>query len=494
VASVASAFNALGATPLVTRDPEVARGASHLVLPGVGSFGAGMAALRASGLDAVVREAAERGTPLLAICLGLQLLTEGSDESPGVAGLGVIRGRCERLPGSVRVPQLGWNAVRASDGATLVRDGYAAYANSFVVTEPPEGWTASWTSHGTRFVAALERDRILACQFHPELSGRWGMDLLARWVEGEAGIPGDRAISRLAPRASRLSRRIIPCLDVADGRIVKGVRFQNLRDAGDPAERAARYEAQGADEIVVLDIAASPEQRDTQAETVRRVRAAVRIPLTVGGGVRSVADAARLLAAGADKVSVNTAAVTNPRLVTDLAAAFGCQCTVLAVDSQRKTASTDYADFTDSSSNIVRLEYASSRLPERLSSAKSAQSADAVFLGWQVLINGGRAGTGRDTIEWIRTATGLGAGEILLTSWDRDGTRSGADLDLLRAASGAVPVPVIASGGIGVRQDIADAFDAGADAVLAASIFHDGDDTVTGVKEWLMARDYAVRP
>jgi imidazoleglycerol phosphate synthase cyclase subunit len=191
---------------------------------------------------------------------------------------------------------------------------------------------------------------------------------------------------------------------------------------------------------------------------VRRVRAAIHIPLVVGGGVRSVSDAARLLAAGADRVSVNTAAVSNPTLLEELASAFGCQCVVLAVDAQQQQPSTDV-------------------IPRK----------------WRVLTTGGRTNSGLPVIEWIRSATSAGAGEILLTSWDRDGTRAGADLELLHAASGAVSVPVIASGGIGNRQDIADALDAGADAVLAASIFHDGDDTVAGVKQWLAGRSYEVR-
>ena len=321
VASVASAFTALGAAPLVTRDAARAREATHLVLPGVGSFGAGMSALRSAGLDQVVLDAVARDTPLLAICLGLQLLTEASDESPGVTGLGVIPARCVRLPDSVSVPHLGWNAVVAEGGR--VESGYAAYANSYALPSAPDGWTSTWTRHGITFAASLERGRVLGTQFHPELSGRWGLDLLVRWLKG-SGVPDresrvtshesrevPRGISRLETRDCD-SKRIIPCLDVADGRIVKGVKFQNLRDAGDPAERAAEYERQGADEIVILDIAASPERRATQAETIRRVRAAVHVPLTVGGGVRSVADASRLLAAGADKVSVNTAAVRDP--------------------------------------------------------------------------------------------------------------------------------------------------------------------------------------
>ena len=246
-------------------------------------------------------------------------------------------------------------------------------------------------------------------------------------------------------------RRLIPCLDVRDGRVVKGVQFQNLRDAGDPAEQAARYEVQGADEIVILDVAASPEGRETQVETVRRVRAAIRIPLTVGGGVRSVEDARRLLAAGADKVSVNTAAVRRPALLTELAQAFGCQCVVLAIDARRAA--------------------------ER----------------WDVLVVGGRE-TGRaDAVAWAREGERLGAGEILLTSWDRDGSRAGHDIELLRAVTDAVRVPVIASGGVGTRAHVVAAFAAGADAVLAASVFHDGDDTVDGIKSDLAVRGIRVR-
>ena len=233
--------------------------------------------------------------------------------------------------------------------------------------------------------------------------------------------------------------------------MVKGIRFQDLRDAGDPAEQAARYEAQGADEIVILDVAASAQGRDTQVETVRRVRAAIRIPLTVGGGVRSVVDARRLLSAGADKVSVNTAAVRRPELLTELAQAFGCQCVVLAIDARR--------------------------------------AADH----WEVLVIGGREVARPDAVTWAREGERLGAGEILLTSWDRDGTRAGHDTELLRAVADAVRVPVIASGGVGTREHVAAAFAAGADAVLAASVFHDGDDTVDGIKADLAVRGVRVR-
>ena len=450
LASIVGAFRRLRATAVVTDDPATVRAAARLVLPGVGAFGAGMAALRSRGLDTAIRDVAERGAPILGVCLGMQMLCEASEETPGVAGLGVIAGSCRRLPPHVRIPHLGWNSVTTEPGAWFVTTGVAAFANSYALRESPAGWTPAWATHGDPFVAALERGPILACQFHPELSGAYGAALLERWLTGRAAPPGPAA-NGASGRGGGLLRRIIPCLDVQDGRVVKGIRFQDLRDAGDPAEQAARYEAQGADEIVILDVAASAEGRDTQVETVRRVREAIRIPLTVGGGVRSVDDARRLLAAGADKVSVNTAAVRRPALLTELAQAFGCQCVVLAIDARRA--------------------------PER----------------WEVLTVGGRQVARPDAVAWAREGESLGAGEILLTSWDRDGTRAGHDLDLLRAVSAAVGVPVIASGGVGTRAHVAAAFAGGADAVLAASVFHDGDDTVDGIKADLAIRGIRVR-
>jgi cyclase len=249
-----------------------------------------------------------------------------------------------------------------------------------------------------------------------------------------------------------LTARIIPCLDVSHGRVVKGVKFQGLRDAGDPAERAKAYEDQGADEIVILDVSATTEGRGHQLETVRRVREALSIPLTVGGGVRVEEDALALLEAGADKVSVNTAAVTRPELLGEISSRFGRQCCVLAIDAAQR---------------------------------------DGRF---EVLVKGGREGTGIDALEWARAGEARGAGEILLTSWDRDGTRSGYDLALTGAVAKAVHVPVIASGGADSPEHIREAFAAGADAVLAASIFHDGDLTVGDVKLYLQERGVRVRP
>jgi len=251
-----------------------------------------------------------------------------------------------------------------------------------------------------------------------------------------------------------LTRRVIPCLDCRDGRVVKGVKFQGLRDAGDPPELAAMYEVQGADELVLLDVSATPEGRATQVETVRKVRERLSIPLTVGGGVRTAENARALLEAGADKVGVNTAAVENPQVVKDIATLFGSQCAVVALDAAR-----------------------------RLDGP-----------GWEVVVLSGRKRTGLDVIEWAKKVTGLGAGEILLTSWDRDGTRSGYDLELLHAVSDVVRVPVIASGGAATPEHLIEALKAGADAFLAASIFHDGDYTVGQIKQYLASQRIEVRP
>ena len=249
-----------------------------------------------------------------------------------------------------------------------------------------------------------------------------------------------------------LAKRIIPCLDVAAGRVVKGVNFVNLRDAGDPVEIARRYDEQGADELTFLDITASADERDTIVHVVEAVAAQVFIPLTVGGGVRSAQDVRRLLNAGADKVSINTAAVQDPAVVEEAAGRFGAQCIVVAID------------------------------------AKRARS------GWEVFTHGGRKPTGLDAIEWARRMQAAGAGEILLTSMDRDGTREGFDLALTRAVAEAVDVPVIASGGVGNLEHLADGvIDGKADAVLAASIFHYGEYTVRQAKEAMAARGIEVR-
>jgi cyclase len=252
--------------------------------------------------------------------------------------------------------------------------------------------------------------------------------------------------------------RVIPCLDVTGGRVVKGTNFIDLRDAGDPVELAARYDAEGADELVFLDITASSDARDTTVDMVYRVAEQVYIPFTVGGGIRSLEDARRMLRAGADKVSVNTAAVQRPELISEIAAEFGSQCVVCAIDAKRRRA----------------------ERPEA---------------GFEVYLHGGRTPTGIDAVEWAARAVELGAGEILLTSMDRDGTKQGFDLELTRAISDAVTVPVIASGGVGTLDHLVRGIvEGGADAVLAASIFHFREHTVGDAKQAMLAAGITVRP
>ena len=254
-----------------------------------------------------------------------------------------------------------------------------------------------------------------------------------------------------------LAKRIIPCLDVDNGRVVKGVQFVDIRDAGDPVEVAKRYDQQGADEITFLDIKATHDNRDTMEHVVEAVASQVFIPLTVGGGIRTVDDIRRMLNAGADKVGINSAAVTNPEFVREAAEKFGSQCIVVAIDAKRV-------------------------------------STEGEATCWEIFTHGGRKPTGIDAVEWAKKMVDLGAGELLLTSMDKDGTKSGFDLELTRAVSDAVAVPVIASGGVGELQDLTDGVKIGrADAVLAASIFHFGEHTVEEAKQQMASQGIEVR-
>jgi imidazole glycerol phosphate synthase glutamine amidotransferase subunit len=439
LASMLAALQRAGGSPVMASEPARILDAPRLVVPGVGAFAAARQNLESAGLWEPLRERIDGGRPTFVVCLGLQLLCAGSEESPGVAGLGVVGEQVKRFPGTVRVPQLGWNLVEASPSCRWLESGHAYFANSYHLPSAPAGWAAAMATHGVPFVAAMERGAVLACQFHPELSGAWGLALIERWLHQR-------------PRATGPTARIIPCLDVRDGRVVKGVKFAGLRDAGDPAERAAIYEEQGADEIVILDVSATLEGRKTQVETVKAVRARLGIPLTVGGGVREPDDARRLLDAGADKVAINTAAVEDPSRIDRLAERFGRQCVVIAVDAARREGA-----------------------------------------GWEVVTHAGKNRTGIDAVAWATEAVRRGAGEVLLTSFDQDGTRQGYDLPLLSAASSAVSVPVIASGGAATVEHLKEALDAGADAVLAASIFHDGEHTVVDLKAALTRLGARVR-
>ena len=483
-ASLMAALERAGARTSLTTDPAVVRAAAFAVLPGVGAFGAVADRLRAMGVDAALRERLERGAPTLGACLGMQLFFETSEESPGARGIGAIPGAITAYGPGVRSPQFGWNRVSSPRGGPAgspaggpAGGAFAYFANSYKLDEAPPGWMAATATYGAPFVAAIERGPVLLCQFHPELSGAWGQTLLSLWLargasanRAAAGIAaggspsappepmlaasfgepaGDAAPGRPGSIGSKIPR-IIPCLDVAGGRVVKGVRFERLRDSGDPAQLAARYEAEGADEIVILDITAGIDGKDTAVGTVRAVRSRIGVPLCVGGGIRCLEDAERVLRAGADKVSLNSMAYRNPALLTEISREFGRQCCVVAIDATRRG---------------------------------SSRQVDGLPV---VVLDAGRTVTDTPVDEWIRRAVDAGAGEILLTSRDRDGTRSGYDLELLRAAVAAAPgTPVIASGGAASPEQILDGLRAGADAALLAGALHDGSLAIGTIKNHL---------
>jgi imidazole glycerol-phosphate synthase subunit HisF len=372
-----------------------------------------------------------------------------ADGEPRVAGWTRSAGRgladlCRRLRG------LPCPAVLVTD---VERDGMLRGPNlELALRVAGASGLPALLSGGVRSLADLAAAAAL-----PEIAGAiLGRALYERRIDLAAALAvcaGAGTASAGPGWPSGLTRRVIPCLDVAAGRVVKGVRFRDLADQGDPAEAAERYAAQGADEIVFLDVGAAPEGRDTDLAWVRRTAERVFIPLTVGGGVRSTADAGRLLRAGADKVAVNTAAVRRPQLIAELARQLGSQCVVLSVDARRPGSGG----------------------------------------GWEVVVEGGRIATGLDALEWIRAGVAAGAGEVLLTSIDRDGTRGGYDLPLIAVVAAAVPVPVIASGGAGTPGHLAAALAAGAAAVLAASIFHQGTCTVGEVKRALAVAGFPMR-
>lgn len=438
LASVIAMVERHGATAVPTANPKVVRRAEWLVVPGVGSFAAGVRAIDAAGLRQPLVDRIGAGAPTFGICLGLQLLGRSSEESPGVEGLGVIDAPVRRMS-SERLPQIGWNGTEGS----LAGDYY--FVNSFAFERVPGDWSVTWYDYSRRYVAAVRRGNVVATQFHPELSGDRGQLVFAAWLDGTK-LPDVQRRS-----LERVSTRVIPCLDIRDGRVVKGVQFKGLRDAGDPVACAARYASEGADEVTILDVSATVEGRRAALDVVRAVRRECAIPLTVGGGVRSVEDAAVYLEAGADKVAVNSAAVRNPALVTSLAGEFGSQCIVASLDARWEDGR------------------------------------------WVTMVAGGRTNTGIDAVVLAAELAERGAGELLLTSFDRDGTGTGYDEELIAAVRERISIPVIASGGGRTAEQMKRAIAAGADALLAATIFHDGETTVDALKRELTKAGLEVR-
>jgi len=484
--SVRKALAAAGAEVFTPDAASQLAGADGLIVPGVGHFEA------TAVLDAAWREAilafARAGKPLLGICLGLQFLFEGSTEAPSLPGLGLLPGRCGKLGpewdpsvqlsaerwAEFKVPHVGWNAVDPTRPSTIlagVTPGAQAYFTHSFAAPIGDATAATTTTGPNTFASVVERGSIFGLQFHPEKSGDAGLAMLRNFCLRIQGAPD--AAPELAPDASpdhpaftsknvagtahSASKRIIACLDVRDGQVVKGVKFEGLRSAGDPAELAARYNVEGIDEVVILDVTATLETRRALAHTIREVARNLFIPLAVGGGIRTEDDAAAVVEAGADKVSLNSAALKDPDLISRLAVRYGSQAVVVAIDAKR---------------------------------GPTAAGPD----GFAVYARSGTSAANRDAVEWAREAAARGAGEILLTSMDRDGTRSGFDCELTAAVSRAVSIPVIASGGAGSFDHFADVFTRGrADAALAASIFHFSEHGVADLKQHLASAGIPMR-
>lgn len=468
--SITAALQRAGGNVIQTLEATLVRDAEYVVVPGVGTFGQALEALDAHGLREALAHRFAHNLPTFWVCVGLQLCAATSEESPGAKGLSLFGADTNVLhfPDHVHAPQQGWNRIYVPtqshfaprtevDEQSGCMLAHAYFSNSYALHEIPAGWVALTSLHGIGFVAALERGAFLACQLHPELSGEWGLKLITNWLSlsksriGQYTEPQNYIPQPTPELKSTLTRRVIPCLDVKDGHVVKGIKFQGLQQAGNPAELAAKYQADGADELVMLDVSATLEGRNAALATIREIRAKMGIPLTVGGGIKKAEDADAILKAGADKVSVNSAAVRDPTLISSLSAWYGRQCTVLAIDAvQRKN-----------------------------------ENGELIHGRWDVVIASGKENTGKDVVEWAVEGVRLGAGEILLTSFDRDGTKSGYDLELLQSVSAAVRVPVIASGGAADTEHLAQALRVGSDAVLAASIFHYGQTTPARVKSEL---------
>jgi len=457
IGSVVVGLKRSGADPVFAYNPQEILDAEYVMVPGVGSFGSALENIKGNDWEKYIKKRIVDGLPTMLICVGLQILSSESEESEGVKGLGIFDNKITRFSRELIVPQQAWNYVTSQKGSRIIGRGYAYYSNSYKMDRcDNNNYISSYSYYGSRYIAAVENGNVIATQFHPELSGNYGLSIFRRWLGLESLLEEieteELIIHDKIPR-------IIPCMDIKAGQVVKGIKFQNMVSAGDPAERAAAYQAQGADEIVVLDISATDEERSTTLDTISLIRKYLSVPLCVGGGVSNITHAENILNAGADKVAVNTAAVRKPELISQMAEKFGRQCTVLSLDAATRK---DYDPNVHTSK-------------------------------WEVVIAAGKERTGLDAVEYAVDREKRGAGEILLTSWDRDGTKSGYDVELLKAISSAVTVPVIASGGGSCTADMAAAIAHGADAVLAASIFHYNETTVGQVKRELQEMGIPVR-
>jgi len=523
VRSIRNAIAKLGFDFKDVRRPSDIVDAEYLIFPGVGAFGSAMQRLDALGYTQPLKEYLAADRPFLGICLGLQTLFEGSDESPGVTGLGLIPGRVRRFrDAALAVPHMGWNGLRPQrQGALLAGlEGqrfyfvHSYFAESTAANAP---WVLAETDYAVPFVSAVQRGRVAAVQFHPEKSGRDGLEVLRRFLSG-AAVEADATAARepAAPRAARptqLARRVIACLDVrsndaGDLVVTKGDQYDvresggAVRNLGKPVELAGRYYEEGADEITFLNITAFrdfPLADQPMLEVLRRSSENVFVPLTIGGGIRAFTDAdghgysaldvaGEYFRSGADKVSIGSEAVAIVEDVRDrggpdgtsaieqIAAVYGNQAVVISIDPRRV-----YVQSPDATERTVIETEIPGPNGER-------------YCWFQCTVKGGREGRDVDAIELARVCEQLGAGEILLNSIDRDGTSSGFDLELIRAVRAAVGIPVIASSGAGRPEHFLSVFEGtGAEAALAAGIFHRREVPITEVKSRVRAGGTPIR-
>jgi glutamine amidotransferase/cyclase len=517
VRSLRNAIHALGFSLTEIERPEDILKAERLIFPGVGAFGAAMERLHRLGYVEPLKAYLAAGRPYLGICIGLQTLFEGSEESPGVPGLGLIPGRVRRFDGKeLSVPHMGWNGVRVEGASPLFADygGEKFYfVHSYHAEPGPENadWRLATTDYGSLFLSAVQRGRVAAVQFHPEKSGAAGLKLLRHFLAGEDAAIGSVSVSA-GTGPTRFAKRIIACLDVrandaGDLVVTKGDQYDvreagEVRNLGKPVELAQRYFEEGADEITFLNITAFrdfPLADQPMLEVLRRTSERVFVPLTIGGGIRAFTDAEgrhysaldvadEYFRSGADKVSIGSDAVHTVEAyrarggkdggssIEQIAEVYGNQAVVISIDPRRV-----YVDSPDATPHFTVETVTPGPKGER-------------FCWFQCTVKGGREGRDLDAVELARVCEALGAGEILVNSIDRDGTGAGFDLELIGAVRAAVGIPVIASSGAGRVEHFAEVFETtGVEAALAAGIFHRREVPIRAVKDYLSAQGIETR-
>lgn len=518
VRSVRNAISKLGFNVVDVNSPEDILEADKLIFPGVGSFGLVMNRLRESGYIEPLRRRISENKHFLGICVALQALYEGSEESPGVEGIGVLPGQVMRFPSEkLSVPQIGWNGIRLQKQSPLF-EGYNDEKLYFVhsyyasLKETPKDWVLSTTDYGVEFVSAVERKNVAAFQFHPEKSGEAGLEILNQYLQRRESIEVVHGTAALSLSKTKMAKRVIACLDVrsndnGDLVVTKGDQY-DVRDAGEvrnlgkPVELARRYYEEGADEVTFLNITGFrdfPMQDQPMLEVLQKTSENVFVPLTIGGGIREFTDsngqyysaldvASAYFRAGADKISIGSDAVyvvedyiasgkkTGKTSIELISNVYGAQAVVISVDPQRVYVNTPG----ETNHNTIK--------------TKTLGPAGEEYCWYQCTVKGGREGRDIDVVQLVQTCETLGAGEILLNCIDKDGTNSGFDLELINQVKKAVTIPVIASSGAGSAAHFTEVFaQTDADAALAAGIFHRKEVQISEVKDALKQSGVDVR-